>query len=565
MRAKQVLGHFNLRSSTGASSVSTATATPSAQKTTVTVTTTTHRTLDTSASSTPSQTTDSAAPTQNNAGTAATNDSDDDDDDDDSDSNNDGGLKSVVGKLTGFIGLGGAHSGGHSKREVSVTPGKNETFIVSGLPGESNTINLSKTCIETLIYPVQTLSNTKREDVTLIAFQFWVMSMSLVAILNESIPHLSAALMTQLLVTVWSAIQVANTANFRKEFFRLTFNGACRQQSLLGNYWKPRLDAEIASTVLNGVALLLMAIMTYKLIKVYSWQTYKRIGASLAINRIYKLVLCLSMLIQLTLFAVVATAGLWIDQLYNGSVAQLSANRTVYEGGIFVMAILLPPWLTLGWFAIRREWRVWSLVFLALNVVFVTMYALIFDSKSFRWTLSLWRFFLLMAILSGLLLLGTLGLGLACRLNFGKGLPTYLNVQEPIEGIDFAPVYPDGKDPEMGDYKSDMEKIDFPSSGGGNESVNFATQQGSGDYSYGNGYPGSLGSFGSIAGTGSDALRSPERVAYPTHLRSGSVSSGHLSRTDTQSSHGSQNSISSMGSTGSRGAKIGMGKRWVIE
>jgi hypothetical protein len=42
---------------------------------------------------------------------------------------------------------------------------------------------------------VRSIHNTKREDVTFLAFQTWVLGMqSLVALLNESIPHTLAAL-----------------------------------------------------------------------------------------------------------------------------------------------------------------------------------------------------------------------------------------------------------------------------------------------------------------------------------------------------------------------------------
>lgn len=33
------------------------------------------------------------------------------------------------------------------------------------------------------------VENTKREDIAFIAFQIWLLGMSLVALLNESIPH----------------------------------------------------------------------------------------------------------------------------------------------------------------------------------------------------------------------------------------------------------------------------------------------------------------------------------------------------------------------------------------
>ena len=112
------------------------------------------------------------------------------------------------------------------------------------------------------------LSNTKREDITLIGFQVWVLGMSIVALLNESIPHISAALFTQLLVTIWSLFQVSETEHFRQNFARIITNNACHGQILLGTYWQDRKIAEILSAILNGVGFLVTAVLTYKLMKV---------------------------------------------------------------------------------------------------------------------------------------------------------------------------------------------------------------------------------------------------------------------------------------------------------
>lgn len=339
-----------------------------------------------------------------------------------------------------------------------------DSVSVSGLSIDGQSGNtpviLSDTCIQTLIWPVQKLDNTKREDITLIAFQLWVMSMSIVALLNESIPHLFAAVVTQSVVAIWTIQQIFATQYFRSDFNRLTVRGACAGHNILGSYWTTRKDAEIASAVLNVVDALLIGFLTYKLVKIYSWQTYKRIGASLTINRIYKLVLCLSVAIQLALFFIVVAASLWLDQLYHGPAARLSTHKTMYEAFLIIVAILLVPWLTLGWFAIRREMRKSCAVFLILNVIFILVWALLYASVSFRWTFVLWSFFAAMSVAVGILIVFTLGLALACRLNFGKGLPQYLNAQEPVDGVDFTPVFPSAYNEKS---ERDPEKVDFPS------------------------------------------------------------------------------------------------------
>ena len=112
------------------------------------------------------------------------------------------------------------------------------------------------------------LSDTKREDLVFVAFQFWVLGMSIVALLNESIPHIIASLVTHMMATAWAAFQIAHTANFRSDFDRVITNGACKGVSLLPDYWHARSRAEIPSLTLNVIALLVSGFLTCKLIRV---------------------------------------------------------------------------------------------------------------------------------------------------------------------------------------------------------------------------------------------------------------------------------------------------------
>jgi len=114
------------------------------------------------------------------------------------------------------------------------------------------------------------LGNTKREDMVFIAFQFWVLGMSIVALLNESIPHILASLVTHLMATAWAGFQITHTANFRSDFSRVITHGACKNISLLPHYWDARGKAEIPSLALNVIALFMSLFLTWKLIKVLS-------------------------------------------------------------------------------------------------------------------------------------------------------------------------------------------------------------------------------------------------------------------------------------------------------
>jgi hypothetical protein len=116
------------------------------------------------------------------------------------------------------------------------------------------------------------LGDTKREDLVFVAFQLWVLGISIAALLNESIPHILASLVTHMMATAWAAFKITNTANFRSDFNRVVTHGACNGTSLLPKYWRDRGEAEIPSLVLNTCAMLASCYLTWKLIKVsYFW------------------------------------------------------------------------------------------------------------------------------------------------------------------------------------------------------------------------------------------------------------------------------------------------------
>lgn len=341
------------------------------------------------------------------------------------------------------------------KRSLKVLVFDQDGAVKVNITGEgySNTAaTLSGSCLWSLNWPVSILDNTKREDIVFIAFQFWVLGMSIVALLNESIPHIFASLLTHILATGWSSYQIVHTASFRATFNRVITDGACNGIPLLPGYWNERANAEYPTLALNILALFISAFLTWRLVKLFGWQTFKRVGASLAINRIYKLVLVLSIVLQLSFFFMGATVSLWLDSLFNGVASQVAWYVALYKTSSFVTLVLLIPWIATGWFAVRQEMRLSMFVFLVLSILYLGGWGVMFLSDTFRWSFFEWRFFALMASASVFLTVVAFVLGVICRYNFGKGLPRYLNAQEPLPGDDFTPV-----------YNSDMEKIDFPS------------------------------------------------------------------------------------------------------
>ncbi|KAG8748647.1 hypothetical protein FRC10_000038 [Ceratobasidium sp. 414] len=349
-----------------------------------------------------------------------------------------------------------------SRRDISLTPvfsqfnGTFEGVKLQGLTAnnhdgagnhETDEAFVSNVCVQVLQWPLQKLWNTQREDAVFIGFQLWVLGMSIVALLNESVPHIIAAFLTHVLVTAWSIYQIIHTANFRSEFNRLTTKGACGGVNLLPMYWRARANAEIPVLVLNVVALIGSAYMSWRLLKTFGWLTFKRVGASLEINRIYKLVLSLAIVLQLSVFFLVVSIALWLGELYHGPAVIETSMAPVYKTIVIIQLI--------GWYAVRREMRKTMIAFLALSALFIVAWAGMFVCTIWRLTFVTWMFFRLVSMTASTLTVLAFGLGIMCWLNFGKDFPNHLRVHEDQEGSDFIPAQP-SYDPEKG------EKVDFP-------------------------------------------------------------------------------------------------------
>lgn len=61
------------------------------------------------------------------------------------------------------------------------------------------------------------------------------------------------------------------------------------------------------------------------------------------INRVYNLVLMLSISIQLSLFFVGASAALWVDQVYNGNIGRLTMQPTFFKAIMITVLVVRTP------------------------------------------------------------------------------------------------------------------------------------------------------------------------------------------------------------------------------
>jgi hypothetical protein len=305
-----------------------------------------------------------------------------------------------------------------------------------------------------MLYIRQMFNKTKREDIGWICMQFWLFLISCVAIHYNSIPHLLTVLATRVTATAWSAYAIWRADHRSKVTDELiTRPGSACELDFTAAYFTERIRYESADLALNLAGLIISAYLSVTLIKVYTRQSFKVIGASPKIERIQTFFNGVRCVLQFEVFMVLAAMALWIDELSNGPIASVSQHVKVYRTGVITTAVTLWPWIALGWYSIRKESNIGIYLFMAYSFALTFVWSFMYYSFSYRWTFYDWPFFGCFASGSLILLVASFVLGLICRLNFGKGLKQYLNAESAINDLVKPDVFTRGTNGE-----SDMEK-----------------------------------------------------------------------------------------------------------
>lgn len=320
------------------------------------------------------------------------------------------------------------------------TTGQITGLNVTGLAGvdSSQATFVNITCAQTLTLPEDQLHQQWTEDLVMVGYHFWLFGMGAVAVMNESIPHLIAAFVVSVLALVWSGSQLARTRAFHKQFDMFVVDGACNGFDLMPNYWKQREMVELPSFIINCVAVLALGGLGFKLLSVYKRETSKITGGDGIINHLYKVVLTLSIIMQVTAFLLMASLCLWVQQLFNSPIASFSATTPAFKGVGMVSVLLAIPWFVIGWIAIRKENKKLMLVFLAMNSFFIASWVAFFSSDTYRLVFTKWTFFSAITVATFFLLVGSLIAGILCRMRFGQGLAVQLAEQAKDE-VDVTP------------------------------------------------------------------------------------------------------------------------------
>ncbi|KAF5314239.1 hypothetical protein D9619_011880 [Psilocybe cf. subviscida] len=307
-------------------------------------------------------------------------------------------------------------------------------------PAGGGTVVLSEECVQTLVYPAQYLQNLRREDITWIVLQFWLLAISVLAVVYGSVPHVLAVLMTRLISSAWAAYAVwrgPTIATYLREM--ISDAGTPCSLELYDAFFQRRGALAYADLVLSTTGLAFFSFLSLTLLRTYSAQSFKVVGAPEHIMHINKFFMALLACLQLEVFPLAAGMGLWINVLLTSSILHISEHTNLYEALYISTVIIILPWIATGWHAIRHEKKRLMLGFLAIGFIIISGWAVLFYSIVFRWVFVQWPYLGCWTVASFILLFATMILGVVCRMNFGKGLKEYLHAESTLASLNFAP------------------------------------------------------------------------------------------------------------------------------
>ncbi|KAF8824458.1 hypothetical protein HHX47_DHR8000059 [Lentinula edodes] len=301
---------------------------------------------------------------------------------------------------------------------IADAQGQSQTVsqVVFEADGGVGSVNMSESCTSMLLYPTQHFQNNRREEIAFLFLQFWLFILSVIAMIHDSVPHVLTVFITRILLTAWSIYSLWRT-EWQQAVFQQAIEapGTSCSAAMFGVYFSTRI-----------------------LYETYNAEVFTCVGVPKAITKLYKYFLALQVCLQLEAFVLITAAALWVDQLFNTYIQQISAHTTVYEVLVILYAVALGPWLLAAWFGIRSEKRLLTLAFIFVGSLFILGSSLMFISQVYR-TFYAWPCLGCFITASLVLLVASVVLGILCYTNFGKGLAQYLYVEASLSSSNFAP------------------------------------------------------------------------------------------------------------------------------
>ncbi|KAG2183454.1 hypothetical protein INT43_006460 [Umbelopsis isabellina] len=251
------------------------------------------------------------------------------------------------------------------------------------------------------------------ENIAFCGFQVWFCVMAYDSVVNQNVAEAVAIFAFNLICAVLGALEILDNNLWIKRL----------QTSVDVSVLKTAEKIEIVLAVILPLLALIFALPTYKLVKQLGWTRYKKIGADLSIDRMFRLFQRFVLLLKINIFTEFIVSLFFVikggSSLLGPTTASTSWQRWMEAVQIVVTALMIPM-LYFARSAVSAESPNRMISFIVFQVVVIFHFALMLYNTLYlsdKWVI--WLCFVIMGII---IAITTIVLAAMCKNNFGKGL-----------------------------------------------------------------------------------------------------------------------------------------------
>ncbi|CAG8619958.1 16808_t:CDS:2 [Dentiscutata erythropus] len=289
----------------------------------------------------------------------------------------------------------------------------------------TNTTNTNSTC--NLDPSSERMYNIESENVVFMVFQLFQLFLCMNAVYNQNTIQIITIAVTNFLCGLYGIVQIFE---IKKWVSDLQIKNCPDNSAFTTQFAKQYGSYDIPLVIFLVIFASIIAFISFKLYQEFGWNIYKKIGADIQMQKIFKTMLIFVLLLKIDLFFVLLTgveaiATLHYDKDPKKQDASLSLSKGLFYFHL-VITIMILFLEVLAYSSLRRENKPGMILYIVLSTVTIADFCIILRS-SLKAIDQAWYFFVVIVLIAVILSIVTWVFAILVYLNFDKGLRPLLD------------------------------------------------------------------------------------------------------------------------------------------
>ncbi|CEP13731.1 hypothetical protein [Parasitella parasitica] len=269
---------------------------------------------------------------------------------------------------------------------------------------------------EAITNAIERLRRIKWENIAFIGFQFWFVGMSFDATVYQNAAEVIALAVMNLACAIFGALEVIDGKRWLKTLTDIKVKHAI---PIITTPIQIAYYVEIALSICVGLYAILFVYLSFAVVREFGWVIYKKIGADLEIQRMYRTLQLFVLALKIDIFIEFLVSVFYLIQF------ALKSGFSSWTTYVFVViTILMLPMLYFGRASVASESPFKVIIFVIFQLCIVFQLVLIaIEATSGK---DYWYTWICFVILGMIIAVATAILAILCMINFGKGLKPYI-------------------------------------------------------------------------------------------------------------------------------------------